>query len=160
MKLRLFNMQNPRTQSWRAEQSEPLPCSEIDLRNAAVGAKCKTSKNMIFERVFRARFGEAWMGPGGVIWSDRIMTENPQKKPDVDFCARHNGRLPTEHDLAYALKIGAAEVLPNMNTPFFWVTQRGGWASQYEVVTLVSINEKARYDSADYYEFAIRCVGK
>lgn len=43
-------------------------CSDrsVDLRSAAVGFRCRTSKDAIFERVAKNGFGEAWKGLGFV----------------------------------------------------------------------------------------------
>src|SRR5262249_47071098 len=53
-----------------------VACSSINLRTAQLHVKCTTSEGSVFERVSRDNFGEAWKGPDGVIWSDRVGSSN------------------------------------------------------------------------------------
>ncbi len=95
----------------------PEPCSSIDLRNAKLHDKCITSKGSVFERVSRVGFGEAWKGPDGLIWGDRVGSNN---YPDaVTVCRNLEGTLPSKADFERGEAYGFREVLPNLKNQFF-----------------------------------------
>lgn len=89
----------------------------VDLRSAAVGFKCRTSKGSIFERVAKNNFGEAWKGPDGLIWSDFVGKYSQYDA--VTTCKNLGGTLPSRADFERGEANGFREVLPNMKDRWF-----------------------------------------
>lgn len=100
------------------EEIEPCRDVSVDLREAAIGFKCRTSKDAIFERVARDGFGEAWKGPDGLVWSD--YQGNSSQYGATKACEKLGGALPSRADFARGESRGIREVLPGWKSRYFW----------------------------------------
>ena len=100
-------------------------CSDesMNLRTVDIGYKCQTSRGAIYERVAQDKFGEAWQGPDGLIWSDTIgqYTNTGEISGDIVVdsgatrgCKNIGGTLPEVADFQRGEFNGFREVLPNM----------------------------------------------
>ena len=95
-------------------------CLALDLRNAPVGTKCRTSKGAVFEKVFRLNFGEAWKEPDGLIWSDVVGRAN--HRTAFEICTEKLGAFfPSQYAYEKAEAFGFREVLPGFSGRRFWV---------------------------------------
>ena len=116
-------------------KSEIQACNKADLRNAPVGFTCKTSKGVMYERVDRQGFGEAWKDHNtGITWSGIIGQFN-NLGPVIDgkvvvdpkstdrtaarACQDDGGILPERNDFETGEDNGFREVLP-MSDRWFW----------------------------------------
>jgi hypothetical protein len=103
----------------------PVACSSINLRTAKLHVKCTTSKGAVFERVSRDNFGEAWRGPDGWVWSDRLGSETQDRA--IGLCRNIGAELPLRADFERGEANGFREVLPNMKINF--AEERYFWTS-------------------------------
>ncbi|MCM2279067.1 MAG: hypothetical protein NDJ89_13410 [Oligoflexia bacterium] len=136
---------------------KPAPCGSIDLRTKAqLHVKCMTSKGAIFERVSRDHFGEAWKGPDGVIWSDRVGSD---KQPDaMATCRNLGGELPSKEDFARGEAQGFREVLPQMEKHVFWSSS---FLSNSSEIAYFFNGGNGTFNSYfDSLYFSVRCVGR
>lgn len=99
----------------------PEACDSVNLRTAQIHVKCITSKGSIYERVSRDNFGEAWKGPDGFIWSDRV--GNDTQYDAVKTCRNLGGKLPDRAAFERGESYGFREVLPNMKDRYFWSSE-------------------------------------
>ncbi len=90
----------------------PVACSSINPRTAKLHDKCTTSKGAIYERVSRDHFGEAWKGPDGLVWSDRV--GNYTQSNAAEICKKLDGTPPSKADFERSEGYGLREVLSNM----------------------------------------------
>lgn len=127
----------------------------VDLRSAAVGFKCRTSKGAIFERVARQGFGEAWKGPDGLVWSDFVGKYSQYDA--IMACKKLNGTLPSRADFERAEAKGFREILPNMKK-WFWSSSAH---PTYDFAASVFSSKHGIIDGVSRYGIgSVRCVGQ
>ena len=81
-------------------------------KRVKVGFKCRVrQKDGIYERVAHRRFGEAWKGPDGLIWSDYLGRSS--QGGAKDSCQNRGGRLPTREDFERGSNNAFSLVLTN-----------------------------------------------
>jgi hypothetical protein len=135
---------------------QPVDCGSIDLRTAQIHVKCMTSKGTVFERVSRDNFGEAWKGPDGLIWSDRIGSNSQNYA--MEMCKYLGGALPSRADLERGEAFGFREVLPRMKDQWYWSSSLNPVNSCYAA----SLHGNSGDIIHDHLEnkFSFRCVGR
>lgn len=106
-----------------------VACINLKLRAVPVGTKCKTSTGSIYERVYRANFGEAWKGPDGLTWSDQVGSGTQYEA--VNICKNLGATLPSINDFIRGDGYGFLETLPNMRDRFFWSSSLYSSPSDY-----------------------------
>lgn len=133
-------------------------CSDgsVDLRQAPVGFKCRTSKGSIFERVVRANFGEAWKGPDGLIWSDFIGKYSQYDA--ITTCKTLGGILPSRADFERGEANGFREVLPNMKDRWFWSSSV--YPNNSGLAYVFSGNDGVIDYGGRNNNFSVRCAGR
>lgn len=97
-------------------------------QRATLGFRCQTSSGALFERVQKQGFGEAWMGPDHLIWSDFLDKFRPETptysffnvQDAISACEAIHGRLPTRKELIDNSANQIIEVLPHMKGLIFW----------------------------------------
>ncbi len=102
--------------------AEMIPtCTSIKPKSASIGAKCATSRGAVYERVSRDKFGEAWKGPDGLIWSAQIGEYLQYTQSDaISMCKNLGANLPADDDFKQGEKNGFREVLTDLKYNMFW----------------------------------------
>lgn len=102
-------------------------CNPENFERSPVGQKCVTSKGAVFEKVLEPKFGIAWKGPDGLIWSDNQVDSfwsinKHQLYRDDAFkrCYDIGGKVPTLTDFENAEAQGFREIL-NTKKYYYWV---------------------------------------
>ncbi len=139
----------------------------VDLRAAAVGFKCQTSKGVVYERVEKEKFGEAWKDlTTGYIWSDLIgeYTNDGVIKdcivvnsPATRACANLGGILPERDIFFRGDDNGFREVLPNMD-PWYWSSTVDPNFPFFAYVFNSSNGRGA--NSGLKVSYSVRCIGR
>lgn len=157
------------TQKGSFEEEMPISCSSINLREAEINVKCITSKGAIYQRVSKDKFGEAWKGEDGIIWSDIVGTSSFYNANNV--CTKIGGRLPSREDFEKGESKGFREVLPNIvKIPFetpkpfiFWTSTKSEELQNGLKYPLVFNGTNKDVYFAGYYDASVemvRCVSR
>ncbi len=151
-------------------------CSDLTIEDRAnLGQKCRTSKGAIFERVERAKFGEAWKLVLGVakteidqekIYSDRLPDLYGNRGEHHWFetqaweaCQKLGGKLPSKEEFERGEMNGFREVLPNMLEYYFWsAVVHPGYG--YFPYIFVGRDGYIYLENSEYshYDNSVRCV--
>jgi hypothetical protein len=132
-------------------------CTTLDRSGGqiSVGTRCRTSKGLVYERVRKDGFGEAWRGPDGLIWSGGSNQEVAYSEANA-ACARMGGRLPALQNFKTHYAMGLNEVFDipadyskGWSTPDFWTTtlDRNSFAMTSVTARLVREDNPYNYHS-------------
>lgn len=133
-------------------------CSSLNLRAAPVGVKCTTSEGASYERVFREDFGESWMGPDGLVWSDVV--GRGSQKDAVEICKNIGGELPSRAEFERGESNDFRKVLPSMEEYSYWSSLVRPGVSGYYASVLVGRNGTHRFVDVRYDNHSVRCVAR
>jgi hypothetical protein len=137
-------------------------CGDLNLRMAAEGTQCRTSKGAVFKLVKRTAENsrEVWKDlTTGLLWGDVLDRESPQAGA-LEMCHQSaEFYLPTQEEFAAAEQNGFREALPNMKDRWFWT------ASIYEEYPAVGYDFSGNYGTVnhDYFRYgnhSVRCVSR
>jgi hypothetical protein len=143
------------------QEGNILSCKEFKYyrTSANFGDKCITSKFAIYERVSKPGFGEAWRGPDGVTWGERVTEGNIYSGQRV--CTQLNGELPKSDDALRGEAFGFREILPNMmRTP---AQGEAYWLNSQPTYPCAFYGNSGKINCSDnlvFVDFSIRCVSR
>lgn len=137
------------------QNAKPNACLSLDhSKPIPVGTLCTTSRGSIWTRVSRKKFGEAWKGPDGFIWSDRLGFDNHYNA--VNTCEDVGGHLPSKEIFRHGEADDIREVLPNMKS---WY-----WTKSTKEDAVYSFNgddgSTELFTRLDINRMFVRCVGR
>ena len=106
-----ISTQAPRPASKPVDPYKACTDPSVNIHEAPIGYKCRTSRRAVFERVERDGFGEAWKGPDHRVWSQVIETNTQQGA--IYSCLNLGGELPSPEAFMRGQQAAYQEVLSN-----------------------------------------------